>query len=111
MHAKIGFFREHEPFFRIFSHAMMGGGCGEPQLISRRCKGLLDRLEAVLTEGRQSGVFRDADARLMALLVEGATSGVIHDSLLTGRQWLDEGTPEQIEQLVLRGVLTEGRAK
>ena len=115
IHAKIGFFREHEPFFRIFSHAMMGGGSGELQLISRRCmeilKGLLDRLEAVLAAGRRSGVFRDADARLMALLVEGATSGVIHDSLLTGRQWLEEGTPRQIEQLVLRGILTEGRAK
>ncbi len=115
IHAKIGFFREHEPFFRMFSHAMLGGRSGQPQLISGRCaeilKGLLDRLEAVLAEGRKSGLFRDADARLMALLVEGATSGVIRDSLMAGRQWLDEDTPEQIEQLVLRGILREGRAK
>ncbi len=115
IHAKIRFFQEHERFFRILSHAISGESSEQPQLMSPKCvemfKDYLQGIECVITEGIKGGVFRDVNPRLMALVLEGATGAVIKDSIVTGKRRLDDTTPRQIEELVLRGILKEGPAR
>ena len=112
---KVGFFREHGAFFRIFSHAIGGRNSGAPQGLPEGCIAMCQRhmeaMAGIFAEGIGSGVFRPGDPMLIALAVDGMTNAMIGHTLFTGQELIDDATAGRLEDLLFHGILREGGAE
>jgi AcrR family transcriptional regulator len=107
--AKLSFFRENQPLFRILRSTHLSADAGPahrptPEIIEIYVA-YLQRVEGILAEGIRHGAFREADPYVMALCVDGMTSALIEEYILIGRASIDEASSAQIERLLFSGIL------
>ena len=112
--AKLDFFERNERFFSIFAGAAAGADRELPLAISpsgrQIYRGYLDMVGQIFEQGIREGLFRDVSPEVMTVAVEGMTNAIIAHSIHTGGEKLSGVSPEQIEDILFRGILTQGNA-
>lgn len=110
--AKIEFFDRNQRFFQIFARATGGEQQGPPLGISRKARaiyrGYMELVGGVLEQGIREGVLVDIDPLLATALVEGMTNAIIGHCVHTGGERLSGVTPEQLQRVLLHGILAAG---
>ncbi len=82
---KAEFFTEHGPFFRLFHREQLGGSADiSPSWREQVCSAhqqSIERIEAAVQRGIETGSFRNISARDVALALQGLTNGMLLDCL------------------------------
>jgi len=111
--AKLKFFDERQRFFQIFTHiAPEGRGSPAPGLTQKSresYRAYLESVAHVFKQGVEEGVFIDVSPVVLALAVEGMTNAVIAHSIHTGGERITDVTPEQIERIIMEGIVRKER--
>lgn len=109
--AKMDFFKQHQPFFLIFS-PVRGYGHSEQleafRELSRRYRRHLGRLADIFAQGIREGVFVAVQPMVLALVMEGLTNSAIAYWVHSGGSEDALAEPEVLQKVFLEGALAKG---